>query len=178
MYDTLAHIFRQSFPRHRCLQPFGGGWDKRPISQLIDILDQVQVQAFVDFDGGWDEDILYRHLRHFKEAFPERLLVFGGVDWGAWSEQGNRFSEWAAYRLRAQAAPGAQGLKIWKPFGLHVQDHHGKRVAIDDPRLDILWATAGELNLPVMIHVADPVAFFDPLDATNERWEELQAHPD
>jgi len=26
--------------------------------------------------------------------------------------------------------------------------------------------------------VADPVAFFDPLDATNERWEELHAHPD
>lgn len=29
-----------------------------------------------------------------------------------------------------------------------------------------------------MIHVADPVAFFDPLDAENERWEELRAHPD
>jgi predicted TIM-barrel fold metal-dependent hydrolase len=26
--------------------------------------------------------------------------------------------------------------------------------------------------------VADPVAFFEPLDATNERWEELHAHPD
>ncbi len=29
-----------------------------------------------------------------------------------------------------------------------------------------------------MIHVADPPAFFDPMDAANERWEELQAHPD
>ena len=26
--------------------------------------------------------------------------------------------------------------------------------------------------------IADPVAFFEPLDETNERWEELQAHPD
>jgi predicted TIM-barrel fold metal-dependent hydrolase len=26
--------------------------------------------------------------------------------------------------------------------------------------------------------VADPVAFFDPIDETNERWEELGAHPD
>jgi predicted TIM-barrel fold metal-dependent hydrolase len=34
------------------------------------------------------------------------------------------------------------------------------------------------LKLPVLIHVADPVAFFWPLDATNERWEELQGHPD
>ena len=30
----------------------------------------------------------------------------------------------------------------------------------------------------MLIHVADPVAFFDPLDATNERFEELNAHPD
>jgi predicted TIM-barrel fold metal-dependent hydrolase len=30
----------------------------------------------------------------------------------------------------------------------------------------------------VLIHVADPVAFFDPIDETNERWEELGAHPD
>jgi predicted TIM-barrel fold metal-dependent hydrolase len=29
-----------------------------------------------------------------------------------------------------------------------------------------------------MIHVADPIAFFEPLDEHNERWEELSAHPD
>ncbi len=33
-------------------------------------------------------------------------------------------------------------------------------------------------GVPVTIHVADPVAFFEPLDARNERWEELHAHPD
>ena len=49
---------------------------------------------------------------------------------------------------------------------------------IDDARLDPIWETAAELDWPVMIHVADPVAFFDPLDETNERWEELHAHPD
>jgi predicted TIM-barrel fold metal-dependent hydrolase len=32
--------------------------------------------------------------------------------------------------------------------------------------------------LPVVIHVADPPAFFDPIDETNERWEELKNHPD
>ncbi len=51
-------------------------------------------------------------------------------------------------------------------------------MSVDDARLDPLWQAAGELQLPVLIHVADPVAFFDPLDSTNERWEELNAHPD
>jgi predicted TIM-barrel fold metal-dependent hydrolase len=49
---------------------------------------------------------------------------------------------------------------------------------VDDPRLDPLWAKASELGVPVLIHTADPVAFFLPLDASNERWEELQLHPD
>ncbi len=158
--------------------PFGGGWDKRPVAQLLDLLDEAQIRMYVDLDGGWGEEILHAHLDLFKAAAPERFRVFGGVAWQAWPEQGNRFGEFAADRLRAQVARGAEGLKIWKPFGLHVRDHTGARVAVDDARLDPLWATAGELGLPVLVHVADPVAFFDPLDAHNERWDELHAHPD
>ena len=29
-----------------------------------------------------------------------------------------------------------------------------------------------------MFHTADPTAFFEPIDAENERYEELAAHPD
>lgn len=159
-------------------ESFGGGWDKRPVAELLEVLDEAGVEVFVDLDGGWGEEILYRHLDHFKAAAPERFQVFGGVDWSAWAAQGDHFGEWAAQRLRAQAAAGAQGLKIWKKFGLQVRDHHNRLAAVNDPRLDPLWATAGELGLPVMIHVADPVAFFDPLDTHNERWEELHGHPD
>jgi predicted TIM-barrel fold metal-dependent hydrolase len=158
--------------------PFGGGWDQRPVAELLAVLDEAQVTHFVDLDGGWGEDILDAHLKHFKQAAPERFRIFGGVDWSAWGEHGDGFAEWAAGRMRAQAARGAQGLKIWKPFGLHVRDHHGQLVAVDDQRLDPIWATAAELNWPVMIHVADPVAFFEPLDEHNERWEELHNHPD
>lgn len=157
---------------------FGGGWDQRPVAELLEVLDAANVRVFVDLDGGWGEDLMERHLDHFKAAAPERFQIFGGVDWSAWPEHGDRFGEWAAGRLRQQAARGAQGLKIWKPFGLHVRDQHGLLVAVDDPRMDPLWVAAGELRLPVMIHVADPAAFFDPLDETNERWEELHAHPD
>jgi predicted TIM-barrel fold metal-dependent hydrolase len=95
-----------------------------------------------------------------------------------WAEKGDEFAEWAASRLQVQKGYGAAGLKVWKNFGLHVRDHRGELVTIDDPRLDPIWETAADLNWPVVIHVADPVAFFDPLDENNERWEELHAHPD
>jgi predicted TIM-barrel fold metal-dependent hydrolase len=41
-----------------------------------------------------------------------------------------------------------------------------------------VWATAGALGLPVLIHTADPVAFWWPVDERNERWDELQQHPE
>ena len=159
-------------------EPFGGGWDKKPLPKLLDLLDQVNVRLYIDLDGGWGEELLYRHLEHFKTPAPERFKIFGGIDWGQWCRKGNAFPEWAANRLIAQKERGAEGLKVWKGFGLHVLDDQSELVKVDDERLDPIWQAAAESGLPVMIHVADPVAFFDPLNETNERWEELQEHPD
>jgi predicted TIM-barrel fold metal-dependent hydrolase len=133
---------------------------------------------YIDLDGGWGEDILTAHIEIFKNNSPERFQVFGGVNWEMWKSLGDEFPEWAAARLKVQKNNGADGLKIWKNFGLRVCDHNGNLVRVDDARLDPVWRTAGELNLPVIIHVADPVAFFQPLDETNERWEELNADPE
>ena len=159
-------------------EDFGGGWDQKPLPQLIDLLDQAGISFYVDLDGGWGEHLLNAHLDHFKQPAPDRFMIFGGVDWSQWPEKAGKFPEWAAGRLRIQKERGAEGLKIWKGLGLHVKDQDGKLVDVDDPRLAPIWETAGELGLPVIIHVADPVAFFDPLDETNERWEELGNHAD
>jgi predicted TIM-barrel fold metal-dependent hydrolase len=163
---------------HNHLGTFGGGWDQRDPAALFDWLQQAGVVHYVDLDGGWGEDVLDDRLRRFKAQAPDRYRVFGGVDWSRWADEGHAFADRAAARLRAQAARGAEGLKIWKPFGLTVTDDAGALARIDDPRLDPIWATAAELGLPVMIHIADPVAFFDPLTPENERWDELHAHPD
>ena len=157
---------------------FGGGWTDRPVSELIDCLDQAGVRLYVDLDGGWGEEVLIAHIEKFKTAYPERFQVFGGVNWEMWKSLGNAFPDWAAGRLVAQKKAGAQGLKIWKNFGLKVYDQRGNLVRVDDTRLDPIWMAAGELNLPVLIHIADPVSFFNPLDESNERWEEMSAHPD
>jgi predicted TIM-barrel fold metal-dependent hydrolase len=163
---------------HNHLGPEFGGWLNRPLSNLLSALDEGHVRAYVDLDGGWGEDILNSHLEKFKNAAPERFRVFGGVDWSQWQARGDQFGEWAAGRIRAQAARGADGVKIWKPLGLRVKDHHQNLVTVDDPRLNPIWQTAGELRLPVTIHIADPVAFFEPQDHYNERWEELRQHTD
>jgi len=182
LVTKTTHVDRPRFPvvdaHNHLAEPFGGGWDHKPLSELLDRLDEAGVTHYLDLDGGWGEEILASHLDYFKNAAPDRFQIFGGVEWFRWRKLGDAFPEWAAKRLRAQKERGAQGLKIWKPLGLHVEDHNDKLVDVDDERLIPIWETAGELGLPVMIHIADPVAFFDPIDETNERWEEIGEHPD
>jgi predicted TIM-barrel fold metal-dependent hydrolase len=48
---------------------------------------------------------------------------------------------------------------------------------VDDTKLDAVWAACAKHRRPVMIHAADPAAFFTPLDRFNERWHELNDHP-
>src|SRR6266511_3944392 len=79
--------------------------------------------------------------------------------------------------LKEDVRNGAHGLKIFKNLGFSVRDIKGKRVTVDDPRLDPVWKKAGELKIPVLIHTADPKPFWDPMDSMNERWLELASHP-
>jgi len=179
---SISEIHKPRFPvidAHNHLgETYGGGWINRPARELLDVMDEAGVELLVDLDGGWGEEVLHNHLDHFKTQSPERFVHFGWIDWKQWESLGNEFADWAAKRLRAQKARGAQGLKVWKELGLRVKDHQGALVKVDDPRLEPIWDTASELDLPVVIHAADPVAFFDPLDPTNERWEEIHANPD
>jgi predicted TIM-barrel fold metal-dependent hydrolase len=71
-------------------------------------------------------------------------------------------------------------LKILKTLGLYLRENitSGALVKIDDVRFDPMWDACGQLNLPVAIHISDPIAFFTPTDRFNERYEELNNHPD
>jgi predicted TIM-barrel fold metal-dependent hydrolase len=147
-----------------------------PTDKLIELMDEAGVSMILSLDGGWG-DHLRGELEHYQEPHPDRFIVFSGIDYDAPASDPN-FGESEARRLRESVAMGARGLKVWKTLGLRLRDQQGRLIPIDDERYDPLWSTAAELNVPVLIHIADPVAFFHPIDRFNERWEELQRHPD
>ncbi len=114
-------------------------------------------------------------MQTFRRVLGDRFVYFTTPDF---RDTAPGFGKRMAEELARKVDAGAAGLKIFKELGLRHRDVDGHLIPVDDPRLDPLWDMAGELGVPVLIHTADPVAFFQPLDEQNERWEELQRHPE
>lgn len=174
------HVTRPKFSAidaHIHLGPeFSCGWYGRDAAELVPVLDAMGIDLVVDLDGGWGTDLDAR-IAAYQGRFPDRFLHFARVDWQA-ALQRDQPGEYAAEQLHDSIRRGARGLKVWKDLGLSFRDNHGQLVRVDDERLDPLWATAGELRAPIMIHVGDPAAFFRPLDNRNERAEQLMKRPE
>ncbi|WP_419933989.1 amidohydrolase family protein [Candidatus Palauibacter sp.] len=144
------------------------------LDQLVRDMDALNLAVGVNLSGG-SGPRLARQVEAFEAAYPGRFVVFANVDFG--DIDAPEFGALAAARLEADVESGARGLKIFKSLGLSITDAAGERVPVDDPRLDPIWAKAGELGIPVLIHSADPAEFWEPMDANNERWLELRLRP-
>jgi predicted TIM-barrel fold metal-dependent hydrolase len=144
------------------------------MARALEVLVPNGVVGAVNLSGGDEPGLLAHQLRE-AEAGQGRVLVFANLDFQqalapGWVE---RQVAW----LHEAKRMGARGLKIFKTLGLWVHDPAGNRVAVDDPRLDPIFAAAGELGMPVAIHVGDPKAFFEPVTRDNERYQELALNP-
>jgi predicted TIM-barrel fold metal-dependent hydrolase len=125
--------------------------------------------------SGQNGNKLQQSLNNVKKNYPKRFIVFANVDFDRVGEAG--WAEKAAKQLEEDVKHGANGLKVYKNLGFSVTDVNGKRVPVDDPRLDPIWQKCAELKIPVLIHTADPKSFWDPVDEHNERWLEITSHP-
>src|SRR5919106_6773643 len=52
----------------------------QPVSQLIETMDESGVRAIVDLDGRWG-DRLRAEFARYVEPYPDRFVVFSGVDY-------------------------------------------------------------------------------------------------
>lgn len=151
-------------------------WTVTDVGALLDLMDRCNLRAIVNLDGGWGGDLV-ENLDRYDRPHPGRFATFCHVDWTAAVASGD-LGRTAAGSLRDSVRAGAKGIKVWKDLGLHVRDDRGHLILPDDSRLSPLWEAAADERIPVFIHTADPVAFFEPIDERNERYEELHAHPE
>ena len=144
---------------------------------LLRVMDAKNLRAMVNLTGGFEEGLV-ETIQRYDQSHPGRFFTFVEPSY-------HRLLEPNYPRLQADAIEqahraGARGLKILKTLGLYLRENitSGTLVKIDDPRFDPMWEACGQLSMPVAIHVSDPIAFFTPTDRFNERYEELNNHPD
>lgn len=116
---------------------------------------------------GW-MDAFGERLDHMIEVFgrwPGRFAQLANIDWSRVDRPD--FGVTAADELERAVERGAKGLKIFKSLGLEVRTADGGLLRVDDRRLDPVFERAGRLDVPVLIHVADPRAFWEPLNERN-----------
>jgi predicted TIM-barrel fold metal-dependent hydrolase len=178
VHVAIHEIQRAKFPVidvHTHTNDAAGIGDRVDPAELVARMDRLNLKTIVILTGMWG-DKLQAIIDNMVKPYPGRFVVFTQLDWSKINE--SNFSDLMVRQLRDSVDRGARGLKILKELGLGVRDSTGKLIRIDDPRLDAVWEECGRLGIPVFIHTADPEAFFHPLDATNERYEELIEHPD
>lgn len=179
MLKVPAHeVERAAFPAidvHNHVNDARGAGQPIPVPELLARMDRLNLARIVILTGGWGER-LQKVLDETAKPHPKRFTVFTQIDWSRIDDA--EFGKAMADQIRDAHARGARGLKVLKDLGLGVRDASGRLVTVDDPRLDPIWAECGRLGMPVAIHTSDPDAFFEPVDATNERWDELGRRPE
>jgi len=131
----------------------------------VQVMDECEIECAVTLE--WHDgfgDALREHLAIFN-AYPGRFVVFGNVDFRRINERD--FGEASAVQMGADVEAGMRGLKVYKALGLEYRDAKGGFWRVNDERLDPIWAKAGELGIPVLLHTADPPAFWEPVNEAN-----------
>lgn len=137
-------------------------------------MNEAGVRTVVNLDGGWG-DRLKETVAALDEAHPGRFLTFALLDFSNIDDEG--WTKRETDRLEESFRAGAKGLKFHKSLGLSYRYKNGHLMPVDDPKLSPIFELCAKYKKPVMIHTADPAAFFTPLDRYNERWHELNEHP-
>jgi len=148
-----------------------------PVSDLLPLMERKNIRIMVNLTGGVGKGLV-EAIGKYQTPHPNRFLTFTEPWWERSNERG--YSQFQADEIVRAHKAGARGLKVLKTLGLYLREKisTGPLVKVDDKRFDPMWEACGSLGIPVAIHVSDPEAFFLPIDRFNERFEELNNHPD
>jgi predicted TIM-barrel fold metal-dependent hydrolase len=145
--------------------------------ELLPIMERRNILALTNLTGGFAAG-LQSTVNQYDKHFPGHFYTFTEPSYNLFQQ--SNYPQLQADAILAAHQSGARGLKILKTLGLFLrqQTTTGALVKVDDPRFDPMWEACAGLRIPVAIHVSDPVAFFTRTDRFNERYEELNNHPD
>ncbi len=142
------------------------------LASLIAQMDALNIRVLNNLSGGFGDAVKQKVDYIRSTPYASRFTVFAnGLN--RFLDVSPGYGRKAAAQLESDVKNGAIGFKIFKETGMDTKKADGTRLKINDPELSPIWDAAALLNIPVIIHTAEPSEFFKPLDMHNERWLEL-----
>ncbi|MCA9192498.1 MAG: amidohydrolase [Planctomycetales bacterium] len=159
---------------------------EQSLDDFVSLMDRNNLAICISLDGQLN-DRLHEQIKFLWSKYKQRFAVFANINWQGnglagryetWASNQSDFAHATVLQLQQAKLLGISGVKVFKQFGLHYRAIDGELLEIDDSRFAPIWDECGRLGLPVIMHTADPSAFFDDITPENERYEELSRHPD
>ena len=144
--------------------------ERMDLAVLLKQMDSLNMTVMVNLTGKGGT-ALKQMMENINRSNKKRFIVFTNINFNGLGDAG--WIKKTLAQLEQDVANGAKGLKIFKELGMFYKDTDGKRIPVNDPRLDPVWDKCGELGIPVLIHSAAPQSLWEPADEKNERWLEM-----
>lgn len=137
------------------------------IDEWVKTMDRLGVEKTVLLTGQTGR--AFDSLVNVYSTYKDRFILFCGFDYTGYNQPG--FGPAAIKELERCVAIGAKGVgelgdKGWGEMYSKPQKALGMHP--DDARMKPLFDKCAELNLPVSIHVADPVWMYEKMDSLND----------
>ena len=158
-YEPKSTLVVPQHPKTRAKYPFidvhnhqAGCETKQCVDKLVSDMDGLNLRVMVNLSGGYG-DRFKRNLDALKGRYPNRFVVFANIDFTRLDDPD--YPARAASQLEKDVVKaGAQGLKIFKNFGMDLKDGKGQRIHVGDELVDAFRFQASSL---VIVHVDERI---------------------
>ena len=106
---------------------------------------------------------------------PDRFAWCTSIDLPRFDDA--EYVERAIAGLEQDFAAGAIACKIWKNIGMAVKKPNGEFMMIDDPLFDPIYEHLTKLERPLLLHIGEPLACWQPLDEDNPHYGYYSRNP-
>jgi len=144
-------------------------WNKYEIDDVVNKLKTVGINHVIDLElyskKHWD------FVMEQTEKYRDFVSVCAPICFDTF---GDDFENTVLDEMIYYYKNGACGFKVWKNLGFSIRKVDGSLLKLTDCALKFIWEKAAKLKMPIVIHIGDPPAFFEPIDLTNERYFEMK----
>lgn len=142
--------------------------DHPAVAEMLDELNLEVVNICVSRDtaGQWRHQV-GEYIR-ITESYPGRYGWCTAFDMPTFDDA--RYAERVIEGLDRDFAAGAVACKVWKNIGMELKDPAGRFVMPDDPVFQPIFAHLARIGRPLVMHVAEPLACWQPLEPDNPHY--------